>query len=73
MIIEISLVGRSKSNGIVESAIQSVKGLIRTIRSAIEENGRWRLMWHSVWPWIAENAGFLMARFEVAAKPRMSD
>ena len=35
MIIENSLVGSSKRNGIVERAIQSVQGTIRTIRSAI--------------------------------------
>ena len=39
MIIENSPVGSSKSNGIVERAIQSVQGMIRTIRSDIE--GRW--------------------------------
>ena len=37
MIIEYSLVGSAKSNGIVERAIQSVQGTIRTIRSAIED------------------------------------
>ena len=36
MIIEISPVGSSKSNGIVERAIKSVQGMIRTIRSDIE-------------------------------------
>ena len=36
MIIENTLVGSSKSNGIVERAIQSVQRMIRTIRSAIE-------------------------------------
>ena len=37
MIIENSFAGSSKSNGIVERAIQSAQGMIRTIRSAIEE------------------------------------
>ena len=59
-------VGSSKSNGIVERAIQSVQGMIRTIRSDIE--GRWGVKidaTHSIWPWIAEHAGFLLMRFEV--------
>ena len=34
MIIENSPVGSSKSNGIVERAIQSVQGMIRTIRTS---------------------------------------
>ena len=37
MIIETSLDVSSKSNGIVERTIQSVQGMTRTIRSAIEE------------------------------------
>ena len=66
MIIEKSPVGSSKSNGIVERAVQSVQGMIRTIRSDIE--GRWGVkidVTHSIWPWIAEHAGFLSTRFEV--------
>ena len=63
MIIENSPVGSSKSDGIVERAIQFVPGMIRTIRSAIE---KWEVqihVKHSVWPWIAEQAGFL-TKFE---------
>ena len=66
MIIENSPVGSSKSNGIAERATQSVQGKIRTIRSDIE--GRWGLKidaTHSILPWIAEHAGFLLTRFEV--------
>ena len=66
MVIDNCLVGNSKSNGISETAIQSVQGMIRTIRSAIEEN--WEVtidVAHSVWPWIAEQAGFFLTRFEV--------
>ena len=66
MIIENSPVGSSKSNGIVERAIQSVQGMIRMIRNDIE--GRWRVKidaTHSIWPWIAEHAEFLLTRFEV--------
>ena len=45
---------------------RSVQGMIRTIRSDIE--GRWGVKidaTHSIWPWIAEHAGFLLTRFEV--------
>ena len=35
-----SAVGSSKSNGIVERSIQSVQGMIRTIRTAVEEHRR---------------------------------
>ena len=37
MVIENRLVGSSKRNGIVETAVQSVQGMIRTIRSAIAD------------------------------------
>ena len=62
MIVENS---NSKSNGIVERAIQSVQGMIRTIRSDIE--GWWRVKidaTHSILSWIVEHAGFLLTRFE---------
>ena len=67
MLIENSLVGSPKSNGIVEIVIhQSVQGMIRTTRSAIEEKWEVKIdVTHSVWPWIAEQAGFLLTRFEV--------
>ena len=63
MIIENNSVGSSKSNGIVERAIQSVKGMIRTTRSAIEEKWEAKIdVAHRV-PWIAEQAGFVLMRF----------
>ena len=37
MTVENSPVGNSKSNGIVERAIQSVQGMISTLRSSVEE------------------------------------
>ena len=36
MIVENRPVGSCKSNGIVETAIQSVRGMIRTIRSSFD-------------------------------------
>ena len=40
MIVENSPVGSSKSNGTVERAIQSVQGMVRTLRISLEEHAR---------------------------------
>ena len=64
-IIENSTLESLKSNEVAERATQSAQGMIRTIRCASEE--RWRVKLdptHSIWPWIAEHAGFLLTRFE---------
>ena len=72
MIIENCLVGSSKSTGIVQRAIQSVRRMIRTTRSAIEEKWEVNLnVTHFVWLWIADQAGFLLTRFEVGCDGRM--
>ena len=65
-IIEHSPTRSSKSNGVVERAVQSCQGMIRTLRSALEV----RLGVHlgaenRMWCWIAEYAGHLLTRFEV--------
>ena len=39
MVVEHSPVHSSKSNGYIERAVQGVQGMIRTWRSAVEENG----------------------------------
>ena len=40
--------------------------MLRTIRSAIEEMWEVKMdVTHSVWLWIAEQAGFLLTRFEL--------
>ena len=66
MIVENSPVGSSKSNGIVERSIQSLQGMIRTIRSDIEGRCGVKIdATHSIWPWTVEHAGFMMTRFEV--------
>ena len=67
MIIENGPVGSSKSNGIVERAIQFVPGMFRTTRSAIEVKWEVKIdVKHSVWPWISEQAGVLLRRFEAS-------
>ena len=66
MVIENSPVHSSKSNGIIERAIQTVQGMIRTIRSSIEDKWEVKIKTsHPIWPWIAEHAAFLLSRFEV--------
>ena len=63
MIVESSPVGSSQSNGTVERAIQSVQGMVRTLRSSLEE--KCEKMLEAVQRWIAEHAGFLLTRFEI--------
>ena len=58
-VIENSHVESSKSNGVVERAVQSARRMIRTIESAIEEKrGVKNNLTHAIWPWIAERARF---------------
>ena len=66
MVIENSPVHSSKSSGIIERVIQIVQGLVRTLRSAVEE--RWGVKLdaeHVVWPWLVEYAGWVLTRAEV--------
>ena len=66
MIVESSPVGSSQSNGTVERAIQSVQGMVRTLRSSLEEKCEKKFeAVHSIWRWIAEHAWFLLTRFEI--------
>ena len=66
MVVENSPVGSSQSNGVVERGIQTVQGMIRTLRSALED--RWGVKLeadHVVWTWMVEYAGWLVTRGEV--------
>ena len=65
MTIQNSPFGSWNSYRIVERTIQSVQGVIRTLRSTIQEQWEGELVTHSVWLWIAEQARFLLTRFEV--------
>jgi hypothetical protein len=68
MAVEHSPVHSSKSNGIIERAVQSVQGVIRTMRSALEEKWGVKLdAEHMVWPWLVEYAAYLLTRAEVGA------
>ena len=50
------------TNGVVQRVVHLVQGIIRTIqRKEGEDVG----ILHSIWPWFAQHAGFLLSRFEV--------
>ena len=71
MVVEHSPVHSSKSNGVVERAVQSVQGMIRTMRSALEDKWGVKLgIGHPVWSWMVEYAAFLLTRFEVGKDGR---
>ena len=71
MMVEHSPVKSSKSNGVVEKAVQDVQGLIRTMRSALEDKrGAKMPIEHPVWAWLVEYAGFLWTRFNVGKDGR---
>ena len=64
--VEHSPVHSSKSNGVVERGVQAVQGMVRTLRSALED--RWGVTWevdHAVWSWLIEYAARLVTRGEV--------
>ena len=66
MVVEHSPVHSSKSNGFIERAVQSVQGLIRTWRSAVEEKWGVKLETeHVIWPWLVEAVAWTMTRTEV--------
>ena len=53
--------------------MQSVQGVVRTLRSALE--WRWGVKLevnHLVWPWLVEYASFLLTRFEVGKDGKTS-
>lgn len=66
MVVEHSPVHSSKSNGVVERGVQAVQGMVRTMRSAVEEKWGVKLEAdHTAWPWMVEYAGWLLTRAEV--------
>ena len=67
MIFENSPVADSQGNGLVERAIQSSEGMVRVLRSQLEE--RWGVKissTHPVLTWMVGHAAVLLNRFEVA-------
>ena len=66
MVMEESPVGESKSNGMVERAIQEVQGQVRTMRAAWESRyGRRMTGTDQVLPWMVRHAGNLYSIFTV--------
>ena len=64
--LEHSPVGDSQSNGLVERTIQTVKGQVRTLKSALESHlGRKIPADWAVMTWLVEHAGNLIAIFSV--------
>ena len=48
----------SKSNGVIERGVQTIQGMVRTLRSAIE--GKWMAKLdpeNALWTWLVEYAG----------------
>jgi len=72
-IIEQSPVGSSQSNGIIERAIQSFEGLLRTLKSGLE--AKWKAEipdGHAIYSWMSEYSAFLLNRYEVSSDGKTS-
>ena len=66
MAMEHAPVHSSRNNGVVERAVQSVQGMVRTMRSALEEKQGAKLeVDHAVWSWLVGYAGWMLTRGEV--------
>ena len=64
--LEQSRVGDSNSNGRVERAIQDLKGLTRTLRSALESDVGGKIsLDHPIVPWMVRHAGHLITTSRV--------
>ena len=72
-IIEQSPVGSSQSNGIIERAIQSYEGLLRTLKSGLESKWKAEIPdGHAIFSWLSEYSAFLLNRYEVSADGKTS-
>ena len=72
-IMENSPAHSSESNGVIERGVQTIQGMVRTLRSAIEE--RWMVKLdpeNALWTWLVEYAGWLVNRAEVGQSVSMS-
>ena len=71
--IEHSKVGDSNSNGKVERAIQDLKVLIRTLRSALEEKTQQKIkLSNAIVPWMVRHAGHLISKCRIRSNGRTS-
>ena len=60
----------SKSDGVIERGVQTIQGMVRTLRSAIEE--KWMVKLdpeNALWTWLVEYAGWLVNRAEGPRRP----
>jgi len=67
-ILENSPVGDSRANGIAERAVQSIVGLIRTLKSALENRTGLKFQsGHPVVPWLVEHASDIYNKFHMGS------
>jgi len=72
-IMEQSPVGSSQSNGVIERAIQSYEGLLRTMKSGLETKWSAKIPdGHAIFSWMSEYCAFLLNRYEVSADGKTS-
>ena len=65
-ILENSPVGESQANGVVEKAVQEVEGMIRTLKSALEERLKVKIEAGSpIMPWLVEYSAVLLNVYRV--------
>jgi len=72
-ILENSPVGDSRSNGKAERAVQSIVGLVRTLKNALENRTGLKFTCdHSVIPWLVEHASDIYNKFHVGGDGKTS-
>ena len=70
---ESTAVGDSDMNGKVERGIQEVNGVVRTLRSALEERlGCNITINHPLFPWMVRHAGQVIIRYQVRSSGKTS-
>ena len=70
---ESTAVGDSNMNGRVERAIQELNGIVRTLRSALEERiGCTITINHPIFPWMVRHASQLIIRYQIRASGKTS-
>ena len=61
-----SRVGDSNSNARAEVAVQEIKGMVRTLRSALEQRVGTKIsIEHPIIPWLVRHAGLNITRFQI--------
>ncbi len=70
MVSEASPVKDSKGKGLVERAIQTAEGMVRVLKSQLEEGWKMKIdSKHPVLTWLIGQAAVLLNRFEVGLSP----